>query len=145
MVRIAHKYSEFLFVESCGQCTPCKSGTNQSTYYLHKLVHGSGGRADLDHALEGSAMAPHANRCYLPVEHSLLIPSIVHGFESEFVEHFSRGCRSCRDVVVPKIVDYDPLKAWASRAPAQITKTLKLYSRRPQPPRPTSLALRLPH
>jgi NADH-quinone oxidoreductase subunit F len=108
MVRIAHKYSEFLFVESCGQCTPCKFGTNQSTYYLHKLVHGSGERADLDHALEGSAMAPHANRCYLPVEHSLLIPSIVHRFESEFVEHFSRGCRSCRDVVVPRIVDYDP-------------------------------------
>lgn len=108
MVRIAHKFSEFLFVESCGQCTPCKFGTNQSTYYLHKLVHGSGGRADLDHALEGSAMAPHANRCYLPVEHSLLIPSIVQRFESEFVEHFSRGCGSCRDVVVPQIVDYDP-------------------------------------
>jgi hypothetical protein len=71
-------------------------------------VQGSGGRADLDHALEGSAMAPHANRCYLPVEHSLLIPSIVHSFENEFVEHFSRGCRSCRDHLVPKIVDYDP-------------------------------------
>ncbi len=108
MVRIAHKFSEFLFVESCGQCTPCKFGTNTSTYYLHKLVQGSGGRADLDHALEGSAMAPHANRCYLPVEHSLLIPSIVHSFENEFVEHFSRGCRSCRDHLVPKIVDYDP-------------------------------------
>jgi hypothetical protein len=53
-------------------------------------------------------MAPHANRCYLPVEHSLLIPSIVQSFESEFVEHFNRGCRSYRDVVVPKIVDYDP-------------------------------------
>jgi NADH:ubiquinone oxidoreductase subunit F (NADH-binding) len=111
MVRVAHKLSEFLFVESCGQCTPCKFGTNQSTYYLHKLVHGSGDRADLDHALEGSAMAPHANRCYLPVEHSSLIPSIVRNFGDEFEQHFNRGCRSCRDIGVPKMVDFDPSKA----------------------------------
>ena len=37
MVRVAYKFSELLFVESCGQCTPCKFGTNQATYYLHKL------------------------------------------------------------------------------------------------------------
>jgi hypothetical protein len=66
-------------------------------YYLPKLIYGSGGRADLHHAIEGPAMAPHANGCYLSVEHSRLIPSIVQGFESEFVEHFSRGCR-----VVPR-------------------------------------------
>jgi hypothetical protein len=85
-----------------------KLGKAPGMYYLRKLVDGSGGRADLDHALEGSAMAPHANGCYLPVEHSRLIPSIVQRFESEFVEHFSRGCRSCRDVVLPKIVDDEP-------------------------------------
>jgi len=111
MVRVAHKLSEFLFVESCGQCTPCKFGTNQSTFYLHKLVHGSGDQADLDHALEGSAMAPHANRCYLPVEHSLLIPSIARNFVHEFEQHFNRGCQSCRDIIVPKMVDFDPSKA----------------------------------
>jgi hypothetical protein len=53
-------------------------------------------------------MAPHANRCYLPVEHSLLIRRASPVSRAEFVEHFNRGCRSCRDVVVPKIVDYDP-------------------------------------
>ena len=111
MVRVAHQFSEFLFVESCGQCTPCKFGTNQATYYLHKLVHGSGDRADLEHALEGSAMAPHANRCYLPVEHSLLIPSIARSFANEFEQHFHRGCQACRDIVLPKMVDFDASKA----------------------------------
>jgi NADH:ubiquinone oxidoreductase subunit F (NADH-binding) len=107
MVQVAHKYSEFLYVESCGQCTPCKFGTNQATYYLHKLVHGRGDATDLEVALEGAAMAPHANRCYLPVEHSLLIPSIVRAFMGEFERHFHRGCESCRPAVVPKMVDFD--------------------------------------
>jgi NADH-quinone oxidoreductase subunit F len=111
MVRVAHQLSEFLYVESCGQCTPCKFGTNQATYYLHKLVHSLGDRADLEFALEGAAMAPHANRCFLPVEHSLLIPSIVRSFGREFEQHFNRGCQSCRDTIVPKIVDFDPSKA----------------------------------
>lgn len=107
MVRVAHQFSEFLYVESCGQCTPCKFGTNKATYYLHKLVHGLGDRADLESVLDGAAMAPHANRCYLPVEHSLLIPSMVRSFAHEFEEHFHRGCRSCREIRLPKMVDLD--------------------------------------
>ena len=110
MVRVAHKLSEFLHVESCGQCTSCKFGTNQATYFLHKLVHGLGDGSDLTHALEGAAISPHANRCYLPVEHSLLIPSIVRCFEEESEKQFHRGCQSCRDVIVPKIVDFDAVK-----------------------------------
>ena len=73
---------------------------------LDTYVRQDGGRA-----LEGSAMAPHANRCYLPVEHSLLIPSIARSFANEFEQHFHRGCQACRDIVLPKIVDFDASKA----------------------------------
>ncbi len=107
MVRVAHKLSEFLYVESCGQCTSCKFGTNMATYHLHRLIHGSGTASDLEYALEGAAMAPHANRCYLPVEHSLLIPTIIENFQPEFEAHYHRGCQSCRAVLVPKILDFD--------------------------------------
>jgi NADH-quinone oxidoreductase subunit F len=107
MVRVAHKLSEFLYVESCGQCTSCKFGTNMATYHLHRLIHGSGTAGDVEYALEGAAMAPHANRCYLPVEHSLLIPSIVRNFRPEFEAHYQRGCQSCRSAIVPKILDFD--------------------------------------
>ena len=107
MVRVAHKFSEFLYVESCGQCTACKFGTNMATYHLHRLIHGSGGAGDLDAVLEGAAMAPHGNRCYLPVEHSLVIPSLVRHFRHEFEAHYTRGCQSCRDIPLPKLVDFD--------------------------------------
>ena len=107
MVRVAHAFSEFLHAESCGQCTPCTFGTNQATQHLQKLVEGSGDSSDLAFVLEGAAMAPQANRCYLPVEHSLVVPSMVRAFGEEFEQHFNRGCRGCRDVIVPKITDFD--------------------------------------
>jgi NADH-quinone oxidoreductase subunit F len=110
MVRVAHRFSEFLFVESCGQCISCKTGTNQATTNLQQLVDGAGGDIELDFVLNGARNAPTGNRCYLPVEHSILIPSIIRNFQSEFARHFNRGCKSCRDVFVPKMADFDESK-----------------------------------
>jgi NADH:ubiquinone oxidoreductase subunit F (NADH-binding) len=107
MLRVAHAVSEFLYTESCGQCTPCKFGTNQATQHLRQIIEGLGGASDLALALEGSAMAPYANRCYLPVEHSAVVPSLARAFAGEFAEHFDRGCTDCRNVVVPRFVDFD--------------------------------------
>lgn len=107
MVRVAHRFSEFLYVESCAQCTSCKFGTNMATYHLHRLIHGAGGPGDLDAALEGAAMAPTGNRCYLPVEHSLAIPSLIRAFRPEFEDHFLRGCQGCRPAPALKILDFD--------------------------------------
>lgn len=107
MVQVAYRFSEFLSVESCVQCISCKFGTSQATECLQRLVQGSGAETDLDDALAGAAMAPYGNRCYLPVQHSLLIPSIIEGFASEFQRHYHRGCRGCRTMVLPKMADFD--------------------------------------
>src|SRR5437588_2948106 len=37
MVRVAHMYSRFLWVESCGQCPPCKFGCAEVTSHLARL------------------------------------------------------------------------------------------------------------
>ena len=107
MVRVAYKFSEFLFVESCAQCIACKSGINRATASLQKLIDGSGGDIEAENALIGARMAPRGNRCYLPVEESLIVPSIMTQFPSEFVRHYERGCQGCREVVTPKLVDFD--------------------------------------
>ncbi len=49
----------------------------------------------------------YANRCYLPVEHSLLIPSIIRSLRREFEAHYGRRCQSFRAAVLPKILDFD--------------------------------------
>ncbi len=107
MVRVAYKLSQFLYNESCGQCTPCKFGTHQATQHLSRLVEGDASASDLELVLEGAAMAPYANRCYLPVEHSVMVPSLVRAFATEFEQHFARGCNGCREFVVPRFTDFD--------------------------------------
>lgn len=104
ILQIAYRFSEFLFVESCFQCIACKSGTNQATSALRKLIDGSGGGMDVELVLAGARSAPRAKRCYLPVEASLLIPSIVLNFLPDFVRHYNRGCQGCREIVTPKLV-----------------------------------------
>ena len=94
-------------MESCFQCIACKSGTNQATSALRRLIDGTGSGADVELVLAGARSAPRANRCYLPVEASLLIPSIVLNFLPEFVRHYGRGCKGCREIVTPKLADFD--------------------------------------
>jgi NADH:ubiquinone oxidoreductase subunit F (NADH-binding) len=103
-------FAKFLWLESCNQCWSCKLGTSQSTTYLRKFIDGSGDEMDVAFVIQGALMAPRGNRCYLPVEHSLSCPSIVRAFASEFVAHYKRGCQSCRDLVLPKIHDFDETK-----------------------------------
>ena len=89
--------------------------------YLQKLIEGSGDETDIEFVIEGAMMAPHGNRCYLPVEHSLSCPSIVGTFSKEFKEHYRRGCKDCRDVALPKIQDFDEAKHAFTYSPGRLT------------------------
>ena len=121
MVRVAHMFAKFLWLESCNQCSSCKIGTTQSMTYLQKLIAGSGDESDIDFVIEGAMMAPHGNRCYLPVEHSLSCPSIVGSFSREFSAHYRRGCQDCRDLVLPKIHDFDEAEHRFKYSPGRLT------------------------
>lgn len=110
MVQVAYVFSKFLWIESCGQCRSCKEGTQEATLRLEQLISGEGDEVDVEALLHASLNAPRGNRCFLPTEHSLIIPSIVREFEHEFAEHYHRGCRNCRIPVLPKMHDYDEEK-----------------------------------
>jgi NADH-quinone oxidoreductase subunit F len=121
MVRAAHMFAKFLWLESCNQCSSCKIGTNQSMTHLQKLIEGSGDETDIDFVIEGAMMAPNGNRCYLPVEHSLSCPSIVSTFSREFIAHYRRGCQACRALVLPKIHDFDEANHTFTYSPGRTT------------------------
>lgn len=53
MVEVASILSRFLYVESCGQCLPCKLGTQHITEALERIRDGSGSESDLDMIEEG--------------------------------------------------------------------------------------------
>src|SRR5207302_10040451 len=70
MVRVAHMFARFLWLESCGQCLSCKLGTGRSETHLRKLIEGTGDEIDIELVIQGALAAPSGNRCYLPIEHS---------------------------------------------------------------------------
>jgi NADH:ubiquinone oxidoreductase subunit F (NADH-binding) len=107
VVRTALLYSRFLWVESCGQCPPCKFGSGEITAQLERMEAGKGEVGDLDLILARAKTVTDGQKCALPTGTSLLVQSFVQVFLQEFREHAGRACPRPRDLVFPKIADWD--------------------------------------
>jgi NADH-quinone oxidoreductase subunit F len=107
IVRATLAFSMFLYVESCGQCPACKHGTGAITDRLERIDRGEGSDVDVETILARALTVTDAQRCALPTGETLLAQSAVQVFGAEFVEHFGRGCPRPRDLLIPKIADFD--------------------------------------
>ena len=107
MVEVARSLSRFLYVESCGQCLPCKLGTGEITAALTRLCSGEGSGSDLERIEAWLPLVTDANRCYLPVEERRMVASLLQAFPDDFAAHLAGPCPRPRDIPVPKIVDLD--------------------------------------
>lgn len=106
MVAVASEYSRFLWIESCGQCPPCKLGTQEITARLRAVEQLEGTEDDV--AVIGARLAnvTDGSRCYLPVEEQNVVGSILRAFPEEFAAHLEGRCPAPgRHVLTPKIVD----------------------------------------
>jgi NADH:ubiquinone oxidoreductase subunit F (NADH-binding) len=106
MVEVAVALSRFLWVESCGQCPPCKLGSGNITAALERIRVGTGVDADLDLIQRSLAFVADGNRCYLPIQERTLIASVLRAFPEDVAAHLEGRCLSERtEITVPKIVD----------------------------------------
>ncbi len=106
MVEVGTMLSRFLYVESCGQCLPCKLGTRHITAALESLRDGTGSMRDLDVITERLRVVADANRCFLPVQEQRMVTSILERFPEDVAAHIERRCLSDRKhIPTPKIVD----------------------------------------
>ena len=106
MVELAFQLSQFLYVESCGQCPACKLGCGEISDRLNEIEACRGTSEDV--AVIGARLSSvtDGNRCYLPVEEQILIRSLLRAFPEEFAAHLEGDCpRPRSDLVVPLIVD----------------------------------------
>ena len=108
MVKVAHLYSRFLYVESCGQCPACKFGTGEATEMLAALETGGPSATSLESILMRARGSTDGQKCALPTGESLLIQSLVQVFSDEFRSHLTTPCDRPRELVFHKIVDWDP-------------------------------------
>lgn len=106
MVEVAYRFSDFLAVESCGQCSPCKLGSTEITARLDRIEAGLGSDADLEVVSAWLRRVTDASRCYLATEEQTVVSSILRTFPEEFAEHLERHrCPHRRSLALPKLVD----------------------------------------
>lgn len=118
MVKVAATLSRFLYVESCGQCLPCKLGTGHITEALERIRDHKGSTQDVDIIVERLHVVADANRCFLPVQEQHLISSVLDAFPEEIEAHLDGACLATnREIPTPKLVDlvdgvatYDPMQ-----------------------------------
>jgi NADH:ubiquinone oxidoreductase subunit F (NADH-binding) len=107
MVDVTRLFTRFLHVESCAQCQACKlnSGTiNELTSSLHA---GTGSLGDPGEILARAEKVTDGQKCALPTGTKLLVLSMLHAFGDEFATHAEGECPLPRDLVFPKLIDYD--------------------------------------
>ena len=108
LVRVAQAAARFLYVESCNQCPACKHGLRIASQTLDGMFDSQRSHFhSVDLALFGARSAPQANRCYLPIQASVLISSLVHKFKLEFDSQLSDPSQDPEPFAVPLISDFD--------------------------------------
>ena len=107
MVEAALAFSRFLHIESCAQCTPCKTGSQEITGSLLRIHEGKGAEEDIENIRSRCKSVTSGQLCYLPTGESVVVGSVLDLFEKEFKAHLGQKCSSARDLPVPKIVDFD--------------------------------------
>lgn len=108
IVQIALLYSNFLWVESCGQCPPCKFGSGEITAHLQRIERGEGDAGDVGLMLARAKTVTDGQKCALPTGESLLMQSLLQTFTEEFEAHEGAPCERRRgDLLLPKIVELD--------------------------------------
>jgi len=105
MVAVARAVSRFLYVESCGQCPPCKWGTGEVTALLDRVLAGEGTSHDVEVIGAVLLRVTDANRCFLGEQERRVIGSLLRAFPEEFVGHLEGIIPPPEPVLVPKLVD----------------------------------------
>ena len=105
MTVVAHEFSRFLAIESCGQCPPCKQGSLAITADLAAICNGEAGDEVLGGLANRLRSVTDANRCFLGTEEQLVVSSILRQFPEDIAELLERRPSSARSVQIPLIKD----------------------------------------
>ena len=110
LLRVAQAVARFLYVESCNQCSACKQGLRAASRALDTLFEPDKASAfEVERAIAGARSAPQGNRCYLPVQGSILIPSLLALADGELDEHLAHPSRAPEAHLLPRLLDLDEI------------------------------------
>jgi NADH-quinone oxidoreductase subunit F len=111
MVAVAAGVARFLAIESCGQCTPCKSDGGQLSTLLERLTRSEATRADVDVIERRIRTVDYGARCNLGVQHATVLASILDRFDGEFRGHLTGQLPPAEPVLIAELLDIRDGKA----------------------------------
>jgi NADH-quinone oxidoreductase subunit F len=85
MLETAHNIERFLAHESCGQCTPCREGSEWTTRILERIMSGQGVKDDIPNLQRVGENITGKVICAL----GDTVGMVVRGFMKKFPEDFS--------------------------------------------------------
>jgi NADH-quinone oxidoreductase subunit F len=102
MVAQTLKFCNFFKAESCGQCPPCRMGTNNLAALLAKIEEGAGTQKDLDTLAQLCGFVKGTGYCTLVTGAAVLVQSSLKLFREEFEEHLAlKQCPYQAESAVP--------------------------------------------
>ena len=108
VVRVAAGLSRFLWSGSCGQCPPCKLGTEAITSRLERLEAGLASEELVDEIAAWARGVTDANRCGLGAGAQNLVVGLLGLFSADLLVHVGAGCPTPGESRLPQLVDYLP-------------------------------------
>ncbi len=91
LVRATMRLAEFFNHESCGQCTPCREGTNWMEILLRRIESGGASAADVEVLAQVPDMIAGNSLCALGDAAAGPVRSLVANFRSEIERHIEEG------------------------------------------------------
>ncbi|MDD4973832.1 MAG: NADH-ubiquinone oxidoreductase-F iron-sulfur binding region domain-containing protein [Bacteriovorax sp.] len=104
--RLTQVIAKFLYRESCNQCTACKTGLGIASSALDNLLANNTDKLLIEKIILGVKSAPQSNRCFLPVQGSILIPSLINSFKEEFSKTFQNEILQSEYELLPRMIDF---------------------------------------
>ena len=106
MVDVARYFMEFLEDESCGQCFPCREGTQRMREILTRITQGKGSEEDLALLDDLGWMTRETSLCGLGQTAANPVLTTLRYFRDEYLAHIcERRCpaKVCRELIVYEI------------------------------------------
>jgi len=105
MVDIARYFMEFLEDESCGQCFPCREGTQRMKAILERICRGQGKEEDLPLLEDLGWLMQQASLCALGQTAANPVLTTLRYFRDEYLEHIRE--KKCKAKVCKELIYYE--------------------------------------
>ena len=146
MVAVAAGVARFLSIESCGQCTPCKTDGTELATLLDRLARSNATAGDLQLIEDRIGTVGYGARCYLAAQQETVLTSILDQFGDEFHAHLTGAAPPAEPLLIAELVDIRGGRAvidehhrhkqpdWSYRATSSGSTPVELKSRYRQLP-----------